>query len=75
MGHVVPMKYTVYFTQTASAEVKVEAGDYNDAIERAWEDLPSSLCHHCASQVDLLGDWEPDAVVNESGKTVWQERT
>lgn len=69
------MSYTVYFTQIASASVRnVEAEDSEDAIDQAWDQLPLSICHQCASKVELAGEWEPDAVVDADGNTVWENK-
>ena len=68
-------EFDVYFRQVASASArKVEAEDYDEAIELAWDKLPGSLCHQCACEVELAGEWEPDAVVDADGKTVREER-
>lgn len=68
------MSYTVYFSQSAGTAVRdVEADDAEDAIDKAYDDLPGGLCHQCAARIDLAGDWEPEAVT-DNGKTVWERK-
>lgn len=40
-------KYTVYFVQTVSSAVTVEAESLEDAIDRAYQsgDMPGSMCY------------------------------
>jgi len=64
-------EYTVYFSQSAEAIIRVEADDPDDAIDRAWDQLPGSLCHQCAEDVQLAGDWEPALVFDDDDKEVW----
>ncbi len=68
-------EYTVTFTAETSAVVTVNADDPDDAIERATEHLPGSLCHQCAGYRREYsrdeGDFEPVTVVDESGDEVW----
>lgn len=72
-------EFTVHFTQTASTSVTVEADDLEAAIEAAWSQAPSGLCHQCSSSrygtpgVELAGDWEPESVYDAGGKQVWTE--
>lgn len=67
-------EYAVIFISTASASVRVEADDADEAIDKAWDaGPPTSLCHQCARAVDLSGEWEPDAVIDDiTGDTVWE---
>lgn len=72
-------EFNVYFTTVAGAPgVTVEADDYEEAIDKAYAsaDLPSpgGLCHQCALQFDLSGEWEPESVSDADGKTVWERR-
>ncbi|AEJ94154.1 hypothetical protein THIBAULT_54 [Mycobacterium phage Thibault] len=68
-------EYTVWFAQAVGTVVKrVEAEDYSEAIDRAWDELPGSLCHQCARDFDLAGEWEPDAVEDAEGNIVWEEK-
>lgn len=68
-------EYTVHFIQTASAAItRVEAEDTDDAIEKAWDRLPGPLCHQCARDVELAGEWEPECVTDSDGETVWKEK-
>jgi hypothetical protein len=57
--------YQIYFTQTASTVVNVEADDFEEAIELAYNKLPAGLCAQCSGwgrgpAIDLSGEWEPD---------------
>ena len=36
-------EYTVYFSQSAEAIIRVEADDPDEAIDKAWDALPGSL--------------------------------
>jgi hypothetical protein len=67
-------KYTVHFTTVASTTVQVEADDPDEAIDRAYNEVYVSLCHQCAHEMDLGGEWEAEAVTDESGKTLWEEK-
>lgn len=67
-------EYTVYFSQSVGAVERVEADDPEDAIDKTWDNLPHSLCHQCACEFDLAGDWEPDIVVDENNKEVWTRK-
>ena len=70
-------KFTVYFTTPASMSVTVEAEDYDEAIETAWDKIarPGSFVYASHPRgFDLAGEWEPECVVDDSDKTVWSER-
>jgi hypothetical protein len=45
--------YRVYLVATASATVKVEADDPEQAIERAFEEAPGGLCYSCTRDYDI----------------------
>lgn len=60
-------KYRVYYVQTASTVVEVEADSPKEAEEIGFEKLPGGLCHQCAGQIDLSGDWDVDA--DDKGET------
>lgn len=53
-------EFTLYFTQTASRSVTVEAADLEAATEAAYNELPGSLCHQCAGEYEMTGDWYLD---------------
>jgi hypothetical protein len=53
-------KYRVYYVQTASVAVDVEAESAQEAEEMGFDKLPGGLCHQCAGQMDLSGDWDVD---------------
>lgn len=60
-------KYRLYFTNSISSVVEVEADDLDDAIDEAYDRLPSSPCAYCAGMglgndpgFEIDGDWELD---------------
>ena len=68
-------QFTIYFTQTASCAIEVEAEDLDEAIDLAYEQVPSGLCAHCAgfgseAGIDLAGDWEPLDEHTKDGEAV-----
>lgn len=74
-------KYTVYFTQTASTQVEVEADSFNDAVDAAYNDLPRGLCAQCSGWgrdngpgIDLSGDWEADETTYSKDGEIVQVR-
>ncbi|KZL33185.1 MULTISPECIES: hypothetical protein [Rhodococcus] len=50
--------YHAVLNQSVSAVIDVEADNLDDAIDKAYADAPSSLCHHCADKVEMSNDWE-----------------
>lgn len=60
-------KYRVYYVQTASVAVDVEADSPEEAEEQGFDQLPAGLCHQCAGQMDLSGDWDVDT--DSEGRT------
>ena len=60
-----PEKVTVYLTNTNSWTVEVTgAKDLQDAINRAIEDAPGSLCHQCSSERND-GEWDAFEVATQ----------
>lgn len=60
-----PGTYRIYFTQTASCSVEVEADDLESAVDLAYEQVPIGVCAHCSGWggrvgIDLGGEWEAD---------------
>lgn len=49
--------FTLYFTNTSSSVVKVEAVDLDEAIDLAYDQLPSSICAQCSG---WGSDWNRD---------------
>lgn len=46
------------FTQTASHVVTINHdGTREEAEQLAWDRLPVSLCHQCAHDFEMAGDW------------------
>lgn len=71
-------EYSVYFTQTVGVTVSVEADDIEDAIERAYDEAPGSICAQCSGwgrswDRDEDGELKLIAVSDESGNEVWSE--
>lgn len=60
-------KYRVPFNGYASTTVDVETDETDPAkiVDLAQEDTYVSLCHQCASSVDVGDEWEP---VTHEGK-------
>ena len=60
-------KATFYFTSGASTSVEVEfdkdsidlEGMTDDLLDKAYDALDTTLCHHCAGHIDV-GDFEWD---------------
>ena len=57
------MRYRVFFEQTASSVVEVEAENEETAVDLAYKELPPGVCASCAGWggqpgVDLAGEWE-----------------
>lgn len=54
------MSRFLIFWQTGSGAVtEVEADTIDEALEMSGDLLPGSLCHQCASHIDVGDDWEP----------------
>lgn len=58
-------EYTVPFTTVASTTVTVEADNYDDALDAAYNALPTGLCAQCSGWnnppgVEIGGEWEPE---------------
>lgn len=75
-------KFKVRFQPTADLVVRVEAEDYDQAIDKAYEGKPSGICAHCSGwredftlDVETQEGVEPYEVEDESGKVVWSEPT
>lgn len=52
-------EHVFVFAQNATHVVTVEHDGDRDAAEQlAWDELPVSLCHQCAHDFDMAGDWE-----------------
>jgi hypothetical protein len=71
-------KYTVYLETGLEVGVKVEAADADEAIDKAYDERPGSICAQCSgwgqnwtkSEGDEL---EPNCVVDDAtGETVWE---
>jgi len=56
-------KYNVHLSTVVSATVTVEAEDAEQAIEAAYEEVPSEFCFQCSGHgqpwdLDMGGEWE-----------------
>lgn len=76
--------FAEYSVDVEVPDDKFEEGDFEEAIDAAYDKLPSGLCHHCStgntgasffghSQVNLElgGDPEAHYATDELGNTVW----
>lgn len=69
--------FRVHFVNTVSATVKVEADDYNEAIELAYDspDMPGGItvgAFGVNHDIDD-GEWTVNSVSDVDGKTVYRE--
>jgi len=55
-------KYLIAYTSTAATYVEIEAENEAEASDRGWNKIDANLCHQCAAEVDLNGDWDEDSV-------------
>jgi hypothetical protein len=65
------MKYTVYLYQEASQGIKVEADDYEEAIEKAFDigmDQPN-----ISNKFEFGGEDQLDCVLDQDGNEVYVE--
>ena len=53
-------KYRIYYQAVISRSVEVDAVDYDDAVDKGYEQLPLGLCWQCTDQAGDLSDWEED---------------
>jgi hypothetical protein len=54
-------EHIFHFAQTAGHTVVIESDLGRDqALDLAWDKLPGSLCHQCAGEYDMSGEWELD---------------
>jgi hypothetical protein len=53
-------EFAYHFTQTAGHTVFVDAPTREAGEPEAWDRLPVSLCHACAHEYEMSGDWIPD---------------
>lgn len=67
-------EFVVHLSAPASTFVKVTAVDYDEAIEKACNEVHIGLCHQCDREVDVSDVWEPVCVVDdETNGVVWEE--
>lgn len=58
-------EFTYVFKQSASHVVTVDAETREAGENAAWDQLPGSLCHQCASDFGMAGEWELDEEATE----------
>lgn len=73
-------EFKVYFEGMAGVVVTVEADDAEDAIEKAYDEIPSGVCAQCSGwrekwSLDVPDDWKLDSVADENGDTVYTEES
>lgn len=71
-------KFHVHMNAIVSTTLTVEAEDYNEAIEKAYEEGTPGLCAQCSGwgqkhSLDL-GEFDPELVTDENDKVVWEEK-
>lgn len=73
-------KFKVRFQPSADLAVTVEAEDYDDAIDKAYDERPTGICAQCSGwrqpfSLDVVTDdgIEPYEVVDETGERVWSQ--
>jgi hypothetical protein len=63
-------KYNVHFTGTASAIVEVEAESKKEAAEKAYEEMPGSICAQCSGWREKWSrEWPDDMDIAEDDET------
>ena len=74
-------EFTVRFQPSADLSIRVQAEDAETAIDKAYEEKPSDLCHQCAGyrraySLDVeFNDIEPYQVTDADGNTLMSEPT
>ncbi len=71
-------QFTVRMTQVIDISVKVEAEDYEAAIEASFESGPGGICAQCSGwghawSRDDMGERVVESVDDESGTEVYSE--
>lgn len=64
-------RYVVILVSSVSTSVEVEIDTDGLTPEQireraegaAYPEIQASLCHQCASHMDMAGDWEPEEVM------------
>jgi hypothetical protein len=76
-------KFTVYFQPIADLTVAVEADDFDEALDLAYEERPTDVCGQCAGawpgqahSLDLGMDGaEAYLVTDDNGDKVWESKS
>ncbi len=74
-------EFTVRFQPSADLSIRVQAEDAETAIDKAYKEKPSDLCHQCAGyrraySLDVeFNDIEPYEVTDTDGNTLMSEPT
>lgn len=73
-------KFKVRFQPSADLSVTVEAADYDEAIDKAYDERPTGVCAQCSGwrqpfSLDVVTDdgIEPYEVEDENGQKVWSQ--
>lgn len=75
------MQYTVSFSGYADTSVTVDADNLEDAQEKAYEEMPPGLCHHCSGgyhgtpELALGDEFTITAVYDQDGSAVFSGDT
>ena len=72
-------KFKVFMSAVTSFSITVEGNDYDDAIEKAYEERVPDVCAQCSGwgqtwSLDMGEVWETDAVEDADGKEVFADR-
>lgn len=72
-------EYRVYLKTWTDVAMTVEADDPDEAIDKAMEDMPRSICAQCSGWGQKWsrdeGEYEPYEVADAaSGETVWRDK-
>ena len=67
--------YRIFFNTGASASVEVEADSFDEAVDLAYDRVPSGICAQCGGwgqdyDMDLGDDWEVDDSYEVDGKWI-----
>jgi len=60
------MEYYVSIGYYASFNVKVEADSKEEALDKAYDESPPSLCHHCSTNLEVGEVIENSELIEEA---------
>lgn len=60
-------EYSRYYTATVSRRIVVEADSLEEARQKMEEEEQEflGLCYHCANEMELGEEWEPEGEITE----------